>query len=152
MRGSVVVEAWNGDFNCSKLVRQRDDGVINHLYCNGTDNGNSTEVVAPGPSIIPDTPSNTGLPMGARAGIGVGAAAILLSLVGAFLYFQRKLKALAKNRPVSIPEPTEPHLDGNEIREAEGTMVFPRSFPLSEATAVRSPVEVDAPRGLVEIG
>lgn len=37
-----MIEAWNEDFNCSKLVRQRDDNVINHLYCNGTDNGNST--------------------------------------------------------------------------------------------------------------
>ncbi|KAI1170848.1 hypothetical protein F4777DRAFT_92049 [Nemania sp. FL0916] len=37
--GTVTIEAWNSDFNCSKLVSQVQDSIIQHLVCNGTDNG-----------------------------------------------------------------------------------------------------------------
>ncbi|KAI1745219.1 hypothetical protein F4680DRAFT_465277 [Xylaria scruposa] len=35
--GTVTVEAWNSDFNCSQLVRQMQAGIIHNLVCNGTD-------------------------------------------------------------------------------------------------------------------
>ncbi|KAI0533633.1 hypothetical protein GGR58DRAFT_521252 [Xylaria digitata] len=35
--GTVTVEAWNADFNCSQLVKQMQAGIIRNLVCNGTD-------------------------------------------------------------------------------------------------------------------
>ncbi|KAI1753100.1 hypothetical protein F4782DRAFT_97792 [Xylaria castorea] len=35
--GTVTIEAWNSDFNCSQLVKQMQAGIIHDLVCNGTD-------------------------------------------------------------------------------------------------------------------
>ncbi|RWA11471.1 hypothetical protein EKO27_g3625 [Xylaria grammica] len=35
--GTVTIEAWNSDFNCSQLVKQMQAGIIQNLVCNGTD-------------------------------------------------------------------------------------------------------------------
>ncbi|KAK2762719.1 hypothetical protein FQN54_000893 [Arachnomyces sp. PD_36] len=45
-KNSVIIEAWNEDFDCSTLARQWELGYINDLYCNGTNpHTNSTRVV-----------------------------------------------------------------------------------------------------------
>ncbi|KAI1120020.1 hypothetical protein F5Y10DRAFT_283622 [Nemania abortiva] len=85
-RGDITIEAWNEDFNCSKLVSQWNDGLIHQLSCNGTSNGTSN-APAPSPS---HTPSNTTrsstLPPGALAGIGVGSGLFGIGLVVAVLW------------------------------------------------------------------
>ncbi|KAI1244725.1 hypothetical protein MGN70_014602 [Eutypa lata] len=45
--GTVTIESWN-DFNCSKLVAQERDRVINKLVCYGTDNGTDPNGLAEG--------------------------------------------------------------------------------------------------------
>ncbi|KAI0966508.1 hypothetical protein F4678DRAFT_484136 [Xylaria arbuscula] len=40
---TVTIEAWNDDFNCSKLLSQYQASTINKLSCNGTDNVTETE-------------------------------------------------------------------------------------------------------------
>ncbi|KAJ3560243.1 hypothetical protein NPX13_g9367 [Xylaria arbuscula] len=97
-RGNVTIEAWNEDFNCSKLVSQWNDGLIHHLSCNGTSNGTSN---APSPSPS-QTPSNiTGsstLSPGALAGIGVGSGlfgiGVIVAVAWLFLHYKHRLKKL----------------------------------------------------------
>ncbi|KAI0509499.1 hypothetical protein F5B22DRAFT_616543 [Xylaria bambusicola] len=97
--GTVTVEAWNDDFNCSKLVSQWHDRVINNLVCNGTDNGN-TAGLAPNDGM--DTSSNNGLSQGAWAGIGIGIGITVLGLATAIIWvmmhFKRRLNELAAAR------------------------------------------------------
>ncbi|KAI8625999.1 hypothetical protein F5Y19DRAFT_479079 [Xylariaceae sp. FL1651] len=133
VRGSVIIEAWNSDFNCSRLVSQQRDGSITHLYCNGTDNGNSTTISAN------RAQSHDGLSRGAWAGM----ALLLPSLFWESVFENQ----LLRNTP-----PTEEHrcaLQNDDYRqvfsEAEGDIAFP-----PHATAIPSPVEVDATTRPVE--
>ncbi|KAI1273432.1 hypothetical protein F5Y07DRAFT_411429 [Xylaria sp. FL0933] len=97
-RGNVTIEAWNEDFNCSKLVSQWNDGLIHQLSCNGTSNGISNAL---SPSLS-NTPSNTTgsstLPPGALAGIGVGAGLFGIGLIVAvawlLFHYKRRLNKL----------------------------------------------------------
>lgn len=68
-RGTVVVEAWNDDFNCSVLVSLKNNNKINNLVCNGTYNG------TPIPSMSPS--GHDGLSAGAKAGIGVSSGILV---------------------------------------------------------------------------
>ncbi|KAJ8131822.1 hypothetical protein O1611_g1802 [Lasiodiplodia mahajangana] len=76
-RGNVTIEPWNADFNCSKLVSQWQDGLINHLSCNGTGGTNATAKFEGG----------SGLSPGALAGIGVGTGVFGLLLIGTIVWF-----------------------------------------------------------------
>ncbi|KAI0876836.1 hypothetical protein GGS24DRAFT_498458 [Hypoxylon argillaceum] len=93
-RGTVVVEAWNADFNCSALVSLKNNNKINNLVCNGTDNG------TPIPSMSPS--GHDGLSAGAKAGIGVGSGilglGIVLGLAWLILHFRHRLKSLEAAR------------------------------------------------------
>ncbi|KAI0205091.1 hypothetical protein F4808DRAFT_473200 [Astrocystis sublimbata] len=85
-RGNVTIEAWNEDFNCSKLVSQWNDGLIHQLTCNGTSNGTSN---APPPSV------GSGLfGIGALAGIGVGSGLFGIGLIVgvAWLFLHHKYR------------------------------------------------------------
>ncbi|KAI3321467.1 hypothetical protein HD806DRAFT_502655 [Xylariaceae sp. AK1471] len=97
--GAVVVEAWNSDFNCSKLVSQLNAGVINSLTCNGTDNG--TDTSAPRPS------QNAELSAGAKAGIGVGSGVFVLGVVVVIvwlvLHYRNRLRRLEKAHSQMLP-------------------------------------------------
>ncbi|TGJ79343.1 hypothetical protein E0Z10_g9428 [Xylaria hypoxylon] len=103
--GTVTIEPWNADFNCSKLVSQQQQGLINNLSCNGTDNGvsTSTSTSTSTSSPTPKSPS-TSLSPGAWAGIGVGIGLSVIGLLGGwlFIYFRRRFAALeASRRPSS---------------------------------------------------
>lgn len=148
MQNSVVIEAWNPEFNCSRLVSQQIQGIISHLYCNGTDNGNTTSSSTPTPS---DTPNTTGgLSSGAWAGIGVGTGIFVLGLVGlvawAILHFRSKIRSLEERGKlttgVSTPESKE---------EAMDLAYHPQgNYPPVEMDALRDPAEMPAPRVILE--
>ncbi|KAI0454749.1 hypothetical protein F5B21DRAFT_474006 [Xylaria acuta] len=116
--GTVSIEAWNADFNCSRLISQQQQGLINNLSCNGTSSSSSS---SPSPSSSPSTPppsspsSPQGLSTGARAGIGVGVSLVVISLVGGamwlFLYFRRRFAALEASQPLPLPPPPPPPAD-----------------------------------------
>ncbi|KAJ8127827.1 hypothetical protein O1611_g5809 [Lasiodiplodia mahajangana] len=86
VNGNVTVEAWNADFNCSKLVSQWKDGVIRNLSCNGT--GNGTDNSTPLPSVLstPSTSPSSQLSPGALTGIGVGAGVFVLGVLVPQMY------------------------------------------------------------------
>ncbi|KAI8946025.1 hypothetical protein F4801DRAFT_593694 [Xylaria longipes] len=90
--GSVVIEAWNADFDYSELVSQWKDNLIHTLACNGTGNGTDT----PSPSPNPSRPAQ--LSVGALAGIGVSAGifgvAVIAAITWLCLRFRRQLRAL----------------------------------------------------------
>lgn len=153
----MIIEAWNADINCSKLVSQMNDRVINHLVRNGTNNGNFTASVSPIPSdtTTPNTPPNDELPQGLPVGIGITAIVVFLTLVGVSVYFWCRKKRQRRQQSKPIPQPMEPQLDSNEIQDAEDNWVLRQpSWPLEvnavrspvEAYAIPSPVEMDVPR------
>ncbi|KAF2963832.1 hypothetical protein GQX73_g9742 [Xylaria multiplex] len=102
---SVIIEALNDDFNCSKLVSQYQAGTIPNLSCNGTSNGtgsNSGE-----PSSSPSPAPNDSLSQGAKAGIGVGVAVGVLGAAVAIIWlvlrFKIQLKKLSQRNPTAPP-------------------------------------------------
>ncbi|KAI0447560.1 hypothetical protein F4803DRAFT_498584 [Xylaria telfairii] len=125
-RGTVVVEAWNADFNCSALVSLKNSNKINNLVCNGTDNGTVI------PSMSPSGPD--GLSVGAKAGIGVGSGilglGVVLALAWLILHFQRRLKSLEMARLqgaiVNDERPAEDinPPDTSGMQEADGTGII----------------------------
>ncbi|TGJ87181.1 hypothetical protein E0Z10_g1602 [Xylaria hypoxylon] len=132
--GTVTVEAWNDDFNCSKLVSQWHDRLINNLICNGTDNGTtiSTPSETNNASATPSQSSNNGLSQGAWAGIGVGVAVIILgfvvALVWVVLHFRKRLNQLAGKEEKLVPiqyyseqDPAEPNI--RNLQEVHGSSV-----------------------------
>ncbi|KAI0116540.1 hypothetical protein GGR51DRAFT_321179 [Nemania sp. FL0031] len=125
-RGTVVVEAWNADFNCSALVSLKNQNKINNLVCNGMDNSTSI------PSVIPS--GHEGLSTGTKAGIGVGSSifglGIVLALAWLILHFQRRLRSLetarlqgaTDNDKDSAEDISGPELNGTY--EADGTGII----------------------------
>ncbi|KAI0100486.1 hypothetical protein GGR51DRAFT_350084 [Nemania sp. FL0031] len=111
--GTVTIEAWNADFNCSRLVSQQQQGLINNLQCNGTSNGTASTASTPlSPSSSTSALSqsaSSGLSSGAWAGIGVGIGLVVIGLLGGaawlFLYFRRRFAALeASARQTQPPQ------------------------------------------------
>ncbi|ETS76094.1 hypothetical protein PFICI_11481 [Pestalotiopsis fici W106-1] len=147
VQGQVTIEAWNADFNCSKLVQQQRDGLIGHLTCNGTDSGNSTTTTS-----VQPVPSDQGssLSLGAWVGIGVGIGVLALALIFSFSWtlshrrrrnMERKINMNAEAAP--SPDVVMAH-NGHDlpprILEFEGDT----SFRPAEMDGRRSPVEMDA--------
>ncbi|KAI0870662.1 hypothetical protein GGS24DRAFT_504555 [Hypoxylon argillaceum] len=127
--GTVSIEAWNADFNCSRLVSQQQQGLINNLQCNGTSNGTSSSSTSP-PSSPLASSAPSGLSRGAWAGIGVGIALLVLALLGGaawlIIYFRRRFAALeAASRPpgpISIEQQYQhqhPELDTTTLKESD---------------------------------
>ncbi|KAJ3575621.1 hypothetical protein NPX13_g3968 [Xylaria arbuscula] len=125
--GSVIIEAWNSDFNCSKLVAQHRDSIIHNLSCNGTDNSTTPNIPTTASPTASTSPSSSphGMSDGAWAGVGVGIAAIVLgsiiALAWLFLHYRRQQKASKEDPPSSKPQNEEevksPDVSG--LREAE---------------------------------
>ncbi|OTB12779.1 hypothetical protein K445DRAFT_304793 [Daldinia sp. EC12] len=152
--GNVTIEAWNDDFNCSKLVNQFQNGQIHFLSCNGTDNGTESLVVGPIEStrISQDHPPST-LSQGAWAGIGVGIGVFVIGmicgLVGLFLRSKRWNKELIERIRQQETQARQEHLRDslemeheapnlNLICESDGTGII-REKPddhLSEAGGI----------------
>ncbi|KAI0444842.1 hypothetical protein F4803DRAFT_548670 [Xylaria telfairii] len=126
--GSVVVETWDPDFNCSKLVSQWRDSIIPTLRCNGTDNGTAQAAASP-----PNTPSpgmtDSGLTDAEWAGIGVAIGAIVLGSIfaTAFLFLHYRRRRDEKAEPESPQEQQEidvqpPDLSG--LHEADRGLIL----------------------------
>ncbi len=113
--GEVVIEAWNGDFDCSKLVQYQQDHTIHYLSCNGLNNGtnNGTNNGAGGSSHT----TNQVLSPGAWAGIGVAIGVFALGLVGGiiwlYIHFKHQLRSSAQTSPETTrrKETTEDHAE-----------------------------------------
>ncbi|KAI2615499.1 hypothetical protein GGR54DRAFT_612762 [Hypoxylon sp. NC1633] len=125
--GTVSIEAWNNDFNCSRLVEQWRDGTIHHLVCNGTDNATDTTTTIPSaiPTSSPDTSSST-LSPGAWAGIGISVGLVVIALVFGAVWFIRQnerwkmdLLERLEPQPQQDVEPKPP--DTSILREVDGT-------------------------------
>ncbi|KAI2782574.1 hypothetical protein F4815DRAFT_461984 [Daldinia loculata] len=88
--GNLTIEAWNDDFNCSKLVDQYQNGLIHNLACNGTNNetGRNTE--------SPPGNASTELSQGAWAGIGVGIGVFVIGTVFGMIWLLLRLKRWKK--------------------------------------------------------
>ncbi|RYP48251.1 hypothetical protein DL769_011222 [Monosporascus sp. CRB-8-3] len=94
VRGSVVVEAWNKEFNCSKLGSLHQNGIINDLRCNGTDNG--TLAATGGTN---ETASHAVISQGAWAGIGIGGGLLFLGVLGAAAWFILRSRRRGAHNP-----------------------------------------------------
>ncbi|KAI0145416.1 hypothetical protein GGR57DRAFT_507019 [Xylariaceae sp. FL1272] len=81
--GSVVIEPWNTDFDCSTLVAQQQNLVINQLSCSGINNGTNTSTATP---LSPTGNPCSGLSTGARAGIGAASGVLGIGLVTAAIW------------------------------------------------------------------
>jgi hypothetical protein len=128
--GTVTIEAWNANFNCSRLVSQRQEGTINNLSCNGTDNATQA-IISAGPT--PSPLSDDSLTQGAKAGIGVGVAVVALGsiIVIVWLILRFKIQRKGLSRRGSTPPPAEEEPGsrgtvqdklGGQVHEAEGLM------------------------------
>ncbi|KAI0182529.1 hypothetical protein EV127DRAFT_488022 [Xylaria flabelliformis] len=99
--GTVVIEAWNDDFDCSKLVQYHNEHVIHILSCNGTNNGtdNGTNGTNNGTDAT-SSESNQVLSQGAWGGIGVAIGIVVIGLVGGliwlYVHFKRQLRGIAE--------------------------------------------------------
>ncbi|KAK6956377.1 hypothetical protein Daesc_001654 [Daldinia eschscholtzii] len=138
--GNVTIEAWNDDFNCSKLVDQFENGLIHFLSCNGTDNGTKSVLIVPTEStgISQDNTPST-LSQGAWAGIGVGigvfAIGMICGIVGLFLRFKRWKKELIERIRQQEAQARQEHLRDslemeheppnlNLLHESDGTGIM----------------------------
>ncbi|KAI1826129.1 hypothetical protein F4861DRAFT_537242 [Xylaria intraflava] len=116
---TVTIEAWNDDFNCSKLASQQQAGTINQLSCNGTDSTYTAATSSPSSS-----PSDNGLSPGAKAGIGVG---VTIGVLGAAIIIvwlvlrsknQRKGLLQSSSAPPSVENRYTDVATQEEVRES----------------------------------
>ncbi|KAI1179455.1 hypothetical protein F4777DRAFT_477168 [Nemania sp. FL0916] len=118
--GNVTVEAWNSDYNCSKLVSQWNNGLINNLSCNGTD----------GTDTSPKQRGSGRLASDAVVGIGVGSGAVVLLAVVALVWLilhhkhqrmkldRAKLQMIPTEHRESTYAPQNPPVD--TVQEVDG--------------------------------
>ncbi|KAF3069764.1 hypothetical protein GL218_07910 [Daldinia childiae] len=85
--GNVTIEAWNDDFNCSKLVDQYQNNIIHYLACNGTNNGTGSNTDNASPE----------LSQGTWAGIGVGIGVFVIGTVFGLVLLLLRLKRWKKD-------------------------------------------------------
>ncbi|KAF2967760.1 hypothetical protein GQX73_g5819 [Xylaria multiplex] len=138
--GTVTVEAWN-NFNCSKLVSQQREGIINSLICNGTNNGTDINVGNSngnnnGTDRIAGPGSSNSLSAGAWAGIAIGIAAIVLgggaAIAWLILRFRRNLNDIreqlerntedASKKPETLPVEGLDHLHETDAQKIMGEL------------------------------
>jgi hypothetical protein len=117
--GSVTIEPWNSDINCSKLVSQSRDNIIATLYCNGTDSVTASS--SPTTSASPNT-SSRGLSEGGWAGIGTSIGAIVIGAIITIVWLylrHRRDQAPAADATTAEAEVKPPDLSG--LNEADMT-------------------------------
>ncbi|KAI1116722.1 hypothetical protein F5Y14DRAFT_406360 [Nemania sp. NC0429] len=128
----VTIEAWNADFNCSKLVSQYHESIIPSLSCNGTDNGTDTQ----GPSSSPTpTPSGSGLAVGPKAGIGVGVAVGVLTAIIVIVWLVRRSKIRLRvsiDRGSQLLPPENGDIANTQHSEAQGLTWKREDGPIQE--------------------
>ncbi|KAI0874370.1 hypothetical protein GGS24DRAFT_459793 [Hypoxylon argillaceum] len=85
--GNVTIEALNDGFDCSKLVSQWNDKIIDNLKCNVRNNQTVSSVPSSdnGTGTSPLSPSQS-LPQGARVGIGFGASLAAIGILAALVW------------------------------------------------------------------
>ncbi|KAI0542833.1 hypothetical protein GGR58DRAFT_510109 [Xylaria digitata] len=143
--GNVTIEAPNDAFDCSKLVSQLNYKKIHNLNCNGrnysidasTSGSGSGSGSGPGNGSgnTPGNVSSLNLSKGVWAGIGVGAGAIVLGILGAFIWvimhYRSRVRKLeeekeaairASNEKPSTEEPRLPQLF--QTQEVDGGGIF----------------------------
>ncbi|KAI0828432.1 hypothetical protein F5Y06DRAFT_302289 [Hypoxylon sp. FL0890] len=130
--GTIIIEAWNDDFNCSKLVAQWHDRIINNLTCNGTDNGTDNAELSGNATNTSASEPQGSLSRGAWAGIGVGIGIVVLAAIVAMawlvIHFRRRLHKLEIAHPQqsfqgpSGVEPAQPHQ--SERAEVEAARII----------------------------
>ncbi|KAI1419586.1 hypothetical protein F5Y12DRAFT_232120 [Xylaria sp. FL1777] len=140
--GNVTIETLNPDFNCSKLVQQRNDGIIQNLACNGTNDGSDTTPTSNGTDTTSKASDGTGLSAGAYAGIGIGAGIVLLGAIFAItwlvLHHIRSLKKLktthkhSSDQPLAEDATGAPYIDSNHESDGTGIVREKPDDPLTE--------------------
>ncbi|KAI1169446.1 hypothetical protein F4777DRAFT_232982 [Nemania sp. FL0916] len=99
--GTVTIEAWNNDFDCSKLVSLQRDHIIHNLICNGTNGTQNITNSLPGAS-----PSSSGLMASSWAGIGIGIAVVVIGVAVTLFWrtrrhYRRKLQDMTDKKRTS---------------------------------------------------
>ncbi|KAI1357209.1 hypothetical protein F5Y08DRAFT_324808 [Xylaria arbuscula] len=129
--GRVTVEAWNDDFDCSKLVQYQNDHTIHNLTCSGKNNGTTNDMnnqTTDGSRNGTDTSqdgSNSALSQGQWAGIGIAIGVVVIGLVGAliwlYFHFKRQLKSLKQTgAPTGRGEVTGDRAELSHVHEVDG--------------------------------
>ncbi|TRX90957.1 hypothetical protein FHL15_008162 [Xylaria flabelliformis] len=105
---NVTVNATN-TFNCSMLVSQRDNQIIQNLQCIGEY----------------DQPSSHGLAIGVRVGIGVGTGLVAIGILGTIIWliirYKRRVKTLETGKAREhednerSKEPEQSHISQQEV-------------------------------------
>ncbi|KAI1812082.1 hypothetical protein GGS20DRAFT_47236 [Poronia punctata] len=98
---NVTIEPRNSDFDCSKLVSQHRDKLINNLYCSGINNSTDS--------------ASSGLTEGTQIGIGVGVGifAVISIIAGVLFYIRRNYQPKTpSNMATTEPDVKSPDLSG----------------------------------------
>jgi hypothetical protein len=131
----VIIEAWNDDFDCSKLVQYRESNIIHTLSCNGTNNGtnNATDNTKNNGTDSSSHNPSTGLSKGAWAGLGVAIGLVVIGLVCGLLWlyvhFKSQLRKLMEAKPQElnkqeVTENYEEPIRTIETQEVDGTGII----------------------------
>ncbi|KAI0201433.1 hypothetical protein F4808DRAFT_425180 [Astrocystis sublimbata] len=84
--GKVVIEDLNSDFDCSQLINQFNEGIINELFCNGIGHQKRAR----------DAGLSEGGWIGVGLSIGAVASTFILVAVWVVLKFRRQLQELTR--------------------------------------------------------
>ena len=157
--GSVVIEAWNADFDCSRLEDLNRNGVINELRCNGTGN-RVVDGHASGTLPIEEAADHEGLSTGAWAGIGSAVGLLVVGTLALTAWFFLRKRRKGRERGTSLSTPKESkeqvgisQLDGTEIQELGGKTVVNEKaddaengpVPVNALAPDHPPIELEAP-------
>ncbi|KAI0394437.1 hypothetical protein F5Y17DRAFT_475693 [Xylariaceae sp. FL0594] len=116
--GSVIIEPWNDDFSCSKLVAQFHDNIIASLSCNGTDNATSTATTT-SPTSSSNGPPSARLSEGQWAGIGIGAGILVLGAIIAITWLVSRRRRGSGN---ATDVPTQAKEEEEEVKPPAGAI------------------------------
>ncbi|KAI0478172.1 hypothetical protein F4859DRAFT_49177 [Xylaria cf. heliscus] len=143
--GKVTIEPWNADFNCTRLLAQQQQGLINNLSCNGTSSSPSSSPSTPAIPTSPSPSPKTSLSPGSKAGIGIGVAlfVIILLCVATWLFRRRRRVSPKGLSPTTTPNNSNNYTDsasGVTIHEADpaAATMAEKPTPLAHAIHDRS--------------